>query len=83
MKPSRSTPPSYTIAEGPSSANHPKSKDGWVASLWVSQEWPQRRIFPIDPKNFPAFPGDRTPDLMDDINTYMYKLLLTYSFFSW
>ena len=27
MKPSRSTPPSYTDAEGPSLANHPKAQD--------------------------------------------------------
>ena len=29
MKPSRSIPPSYTDAEGPSLANHPKLQDGF------------------------------------------------------
>ena len=69
MKPSRSTTPSYKIAEGPSLANHPKFQDGYEAPLWVSQGWPQRRIFPNDPKNFPVVPGDRTLDLMAAIIT--------------
>ncbi len=61
MKPIRSKPPSYKIAEGPSIANHPKLQDGIEAAMWVSQGWPHRRMYPKnDPKNIPVVTGDRT-----------------------